>query len=49
MLSGVTKTEQSVAVPDISFVKATHSLTRHGCLHDEVFVVRKQFSGVLFY
>ena len=49
MLSGMTKPDQCLAVPGIPFVKAPHSLTRHGRLHDEVFVVGKQFTGVMFY
>lgn len=49
MVSDMTRTDQSAAVPDVSLVKATRFLTRHGCLYNEVFVVGKQFSGVLFY
>lgn len=49
MLSGMTKPDQCLVLPDIPVVKATHSLTSYGRLHDEVFVVGKQFSGVLLY
>ena len=38
-----------VAGPDMSLLKATHSLTRHGCLCHEVLVACKQLSRVLFY
>lgn len=38
-----------VAVPDVSLVQATRPLTRRGRLCNEVLVVGKQFSGVLFY
>lgn len=47
MLSEITKTEECVTIPDIAFVKATHSLTRYGGLFNEMLVVGKQFSGIL--